>query len=435
MYLAYYLHWKDTEDPGLKLAVFSTGPAVRNYGWNLVTEIIGTFVLVFGIFALLGNSGIINSGVGGEGILFVGLLVVGIGMSLGGPTGYAINPARDLGPRIIHAILPIPGKGTSDWAYSWVPVVGPLIGGLLGGILHHALFPIARRLQPMAKYVAAIDQGTTSTRCMVFDHSGQVVSVDQKEHEQIFPQPGWVEHYADGDLGTHAGGRQGRPEQGRPDDRRPGCGRHHQPARDDGGVGSQDRHPRPQRDRLAGHAHRPHLRRAGRATAARTGSGRRSACRWRPTSRARRSSGSSTTSPACRERAAERRHRVRQHRHLGGLEPDRRHRRRRPRHRPDQRVADDADGPAHARLGRRDPRHDGRSRGRCCPRSSRRAWRTARPRACSTASPWRASWATSRRRCSARPASRPARPRTPTAPATSCCSTPAPRRCSRRTAC
>jgi glycerol uptake facilitator protein len=143
VYLAYYLHWKDTEDPGLKLAVFSTGPAVRNYGWNLVTEIIGTFVLVFGIFTLLGNSGVVNSGVGGEGILFVGLLVVGIGLSLGGPTGYAINPARDLGPRIIHAILPIPGKGSSDWAYSWVPVVGPLIGGLLGGILHHALFPIA----------------------------------------------------------------------------------------------------------------------------------------------------------------------------------------------------------------------------------------------------------------------------------------------------
>ncbi len=143
VFLAYYLHWKDTEDPGLKLAVFSTGPAVRNYGWNLVTEIIGTFVLVFGIFALLGNSGIVNSGVGGEGILFVGLLVVGIGMSLGGPTGYAINPARDLGPRIVHALLPIPGKGTSDWAYSWVPVVGPLIGGLLGGILHHALFPIS----------------------------------------------------------------------------------------------------------------------------------------------------------------------------------------------------------------------------------------------------------------------------------------------------
>lgn len=139
VYLAYYLHWKDTEDPGLKLAVFSTGPAVRNYGWNLVTEIIGTFVLVFGIFAVTGNSGVAASG---TGVLFVALIVVGIGLSLGGPTGYAINPARDLGPRIIHALLPIPGKGTSDWEYSWVPVAGPLIGGLLGGILHHAFFPI-----------------------------------------------------------------------------------------------------------------------------------------------------------------------------------------------------------------------------------------------------------------------------------------------------
>jgi glycerol uptake facilitator protein len=140
VYLAYYLHWKDTEDPGLKLAVFSTGPAVRNYAWNLVTEIIGTFVLVFGIFAVTGNHGIASSG---TGILFVALIVVGIGLSLGGPTGYAINPARDLGPRIIHAILPIPGKGPSDWAYSWVPVVGPLIGGLLGGILYHAFYPIS----------------------------------------------------------------------------------------------------------------------------------------------------------------------------------------------------------------------------------------------------------------------------------------------------
>jgi glycerol uptake facilitator protein len=139
VFLAYYLHWKDTEDPGLKLAVFSTGPAVRNYGWNLVTEIIGTFVLVFGIFAVTGNSGIARSG---TGILFVALIVVGIGLSLGGPTGYAINPARDLGPRIIHALLPIPGKGPSDWAYSWVPVVGPLIGGLLGGILFHAFYPV-----------------------------------------------------------------------------------------------------------------------------------------------------------------------------------------------------------------------------------------------------------------------------------------------------
>ena len=113
MYLAYLVHWKDTEDSGLKLAVFSTGPAIRNPVANLITEIIGTFVLVFGIFALLGNSGIAKSGIG---VLFVAFLVIGIGMSLGGPTGYAINPARDLGPRIMHAILPIPGKGDSDWS-------------------------------------------------------------------------------------------------------------------------------------------------------------------------------------------------------------------------------------------------------------------------------------------------------------------------------
>lgn len=112
--------------PATKLGVFSTGPAIRAYGSNLVTEIIGTFVLVFGILAFT------NGGTPADlGALPVALLVIGIGISLGGPTGYAINPARDLGPRIIHAILPIKGKGTSDWAYSWVPVVGPLIGGAL----------------------------------------------------------------------------------------------------------------------------------------------------------------------------------------------------------------------------------------------------------------------------------------------------------------
>jgi glycerol uptake facilitator protein len=132
VFLAYYLHWRDTEDPGLKLAVFSTGPAVRNYAWNLVTEIIGTFVLVFGIFAVTGNSGVAQSG---TAILFVALIVVGIGLSLGGPTGYAINPARDLGPRIAYAVLPIRGKGRPDWGYSWVPVVAPLIGAALAALV------------------------------------------------------------------------------------------------------------------------------------------------------------------------------------------------------------------------------------------------------------------------------------------------------------
>ena len=130
VFLAYYQHWGETEDPGLKLAVFSTGPAIRNYGWNTVTEVIGTFVLVFGIFAM---GAFVPSFESGLYPLLVAFLVAAIGLSLGGPTGYAINPARDLGPRIIHAIMPIPGKGPSDWAYSWVPVVGPLMGGALGG--------------------------------------------------------------------------------------------------------------------------------------------------------------------------------------------------------------------------------------------------------------------------------------------------------------
>jgi glycerol uptake facilitator protein len=130
VFLAYYQHFADTEDPGLKLSVFSTGPAIRNYGWNTITEVIGTFALTFGILAIADNG---PPGEAGLTPLLVALLVAGIGLSLGGPTGYAINPARDLGPRIMHAILPIPGKGTSDWSYSWVPVVGPLIGGALGG--------------------------------------------------------------------------------------------------------------------------------------------------------------------------------------------------------------------------------------------------------------------------------------------------------------
>ena len=140
VWLAYYVHWGETEDPGLKLAVFSTGPAIRNTVANLITEIIGTFVLVFGVYAIFKLGGAGGDLSVGLGPLLVALLVLGIGLSLGGPTGYAINPARDLGPRIIHAILPIPGKGGSDWSYSWIPVVGPLIGGALGGILGAAAF-------------------------------------------------------------------------------------------------------------------------------------------------------------------------------------------------------------------------------------------------------------------------------------------------------
>jgi glycerol uptake facilitator protein len=127
-WLAYKQHFDDEPDGATKLGVFSTGPAKRSYGWNVVTEIIGTFVLVFVILHFGG-------GVTGLGPLPVALLVVAIGASLGGPTGYAINPARDLGPRIAHALLPIKGKGASDWSYSWVPIVGPLAGGALGGLM------------------------------------------------------------------------------------------------------------------------------------------------------------------------------------------------------------------------------------------------------------------------------------------------------------
>jgi glycerol uptake facilitator protein len=136
VYLHFLPHWEATEDPGLKLAVFSTGPAIRNTVTNLISEIIGTFILVFGVFGITSSA----NNVGALAALLVGLLVFGIGLSLGGPTGYAINPARDLGPRIAHALLPIAGKGDSDWAYSWIPVVGPLIGGALGGLAYQALF-------------------------------------------------------------------------------------------------------------------------------------------------------------------------------------------------------------------------------------------------------------------------------------------------------
>ena len=140
---AYRQHFDAEEDPAAKLGVFSTGPAIRSYGANLVTEIIGTFVLVFVIFAFADYGDIEVGTPGGLGPLTaipVALLVVGIGASLGGPTGYAINPARDLGPRIAHAILPIKGKGSSDWAYAWVPVVGPLIGGAIAaGVASFAL--------------------------------------------------------------------------------------------------------------------------------------------------------------------------------------------------------------------------------------------------------------------------------------------------------
>jgi glycerol uptake facilitator protein len=145
VWLAYLPHWAETEDEGLKLGVFSTAPAIYNTPANLITEIIGTFVLVFGIFGIVANAGAVGgnaAAVIGSGLnpLLIGLLVLAIGLSLGGPTGYAINPARDLGPRIAHAVLPIAGKGGNDWGYAWIPVVGPIIGGILGAVLFTLLF-------------------------------------------------------------------------------------------------------------------------------------------------------------------------------------------------------------------------------------------------------------------------------------------------------
>lgn len=139
VWLAYLNHWAPTADQGAKLAVFSTGPAVKHTVNNLITEIIGTFVLVAGVGAIFSGATGGNPAVG-VGPYLVAMLVWGIGLSLGGPTGYAINPARDLGPRIAHQLLPIAGKGGSDWAYGWIPVVGPLIGGALGAFFWMAVF-------------------------------------------------------------------------------------------------------------------------------------------------------------------------------------------------------------------------------------------------------------------------------------------------------
>jgi len=144
VWLHYLPHWGATEDKGLKLAVFSTAPAIRNTTSNLISEIIGTFALVFGVFLIQGAS--MQSGgttaaisLGALGALPVAFLVWVIGLALGGPTGYAINPARDLGPRIMHAILPISGKGGSDWGYSWIPVVGPIVGAVIAALLYGVL--------------------------------------------------------------------------------------------------------------------------------------------------------------------------------------------------------------------------------------------------------------------------------------------------------
>ena len=143
VWLAYLPHWSITEDQGAKLAVFCTGPAVRRPAQNLVTEIIGTAVLVLGVLAILSPKNLVpNSGFDtGFAPFLVGVLVWAIGLSLGGPTGYAINPARDLGPRLAHFVLPIPGKGGSGWDYAWIPVVGPVGGGIIGALFYKTLWP------------------------------------------------------------------------------------------------------------------------------------------------------------------------------------------------------------------------------------------------------------------------------------------------------
>ena len=135
VWLNYLPHWKKTENIESKLSVFSTIPAIRSYPANLISEMLGTFFLIFGLLFIGANDFT-------EGLnpIVVGVLISAIGFSFGGTTGFAINPARDFGPRIAHAILPIPGKGSSDWSYSWIPVMGPILGGVNGALVYEALF-------------------------------------------------------------------------------------------------------------------------------------------------------------------------------------------------------------------------------------------------------------------------------------------------------
>jgi glycerol uptake facilitator protein len=142
VWVAYLPHWRVTPDPASKLAVFSTVPAIRQPLANLGSEIIGGFALVLSLLAVLSPGNFVPGSdlAKGFGPLLVGAIVMAIGLSLGGPTGYAINPARDLGPRIAHAVLPIAGKGSSDWAYAWIPIVGPTIGGVVGALVYNMVW-------------------------------------------------------------------------------------------------------------------------------------------------------------------------------------------------------------------------------------------------------------------------------------------------------
>ncbi len=144
VWLMYLPHWEVTEDKGLKLAVFCTGPAIYNTAANFMGEVIATFVLMFGILCIKGvvqdpSGAAVPINMGALGIIPVAFLIWVLGLGLGGPTGYALNPARDLGPRIMHFVLPIAGKGDSDWGYSWIPVAGPIVGAVIGAVLHNVL--------------------------------------------------------------------------------------------------------------------------------------------------------------------------------------------------------------------------------------------------------------------------------------------------------
>jgi glycerol uptake facilitator protein len=140
VWATYYSHFGKSDNKTHKLLIFCTQPAIRQKKWNFITEVIATGVLLMGVIGIFN----IHNGIGsGVGPFAVGLLVFSIGLSLGGPTGYAINPARDLGPRIVHALFPIQGKGTSDWSYAWIPIFAPLLGGALGALLyHHFISPL-----------------------------------------------------------------------------------------------------------------------------------------------------------------------------------------------------------------------------------------------------------------------------------------------------
>jgi glycerol uptake facilitator protein len=173
VWIHYLPHWRVTKDPVAQLACFGTGPAIRKKWSNLVSEIIGTFILIVGLLAIGSNEFT-------EGLnpLVVGLLVVAIGLSLGSTTGYAINPARDFGPRLAHFVLPIPGKGSSDWPYAWIPVLGPALGGMLGALCYRAAF--SGQVHPLLWVLAPLTAGIFMT-AIVQDNLPRDKGIQQKQ--------------------------------------------------------------------------------------------------------------------------------------------------------------------------------------------------------------------------------------------------------------